>query len=209
MMDMDTWIKRADDVLAKASSVHNASEQMQFATSILATFYGPESPQMKTFRDTADGILKSKPAIEHHLQMHACATIRNVQAELKAGLIQNIRALIAGENIAELLAIAKDALGSNSEAGKNVAAVLVAAAFEELMRRMGTEFARVTGRPSLQDVITTLKQNDVLKGGEPTTALSYLKFRNDSLHADWSNVERSQIHSCLSFIEQLLLKHLS
>ena len=208
MMDMETWIKRADEVLAKASSVHNASEQMQFATSILATFYGSESPQMKTFRDTADGILKSKAAIEHPLQMHACATIRNVRAELKAGLIQNIRALIAGENIAELLAMAKDVLGGNSEASKNVGAVLVAAAFEDMIRRMGTEFAGIIDRPSLQDVITTLKQKDVLKGGEPTTALSYLKFRNDSLHADWSNVERSQIHSCLSFYRTALTKAL-
>jgi hypothetical protein len=73
MVDNDTWIKRADEVLAKASSIQNTSEQMQFATSMLATFYGPESPQMRTFRDTADGILKGKAAVQHHLQMHACA----------------------------------------------------------------------------------------------------------------------------------------
>ena len=46
-------------------------------------------------------------------------------------------------------------------------------------------------------------------GGKPTVALSYLKFRNDSLHADWNKVERSQVQSCLSFAEQLLLKHFS
>lgn len=208
MVDIDIWIKRADEVLAGAHSTQNASEQLQFATSMIAAFYGPESPQMKTFRDTADGIHRARPGgIDHRLQLHACATIKNVKAELQAGLAKNIRALIAGESIAELLALAKDVLHENSEAAKNVGAVLVAAAFEDLIRRMGAEFAGVVARPDLQEVITTLKQKDVLNGGEPTTALGYLKFRNDSLHADWNKVERSQIHSCLAFMEQLLLKH--
>jgi hypothetical protein len=123
--------------------------------------------------------------------------------------VKNVRALIAGENIAELLALAKDVLSETSDAAKNVGAVLVAAGFEDLVRRMGAEFGGVSGRPDLQEVISALKQKDVLKGGEPTTALGYLKFRNDSLHADWNKVERSQIYSCLSFIEQLLLKHFS
>jgi hypothetical protein len=209
MVDIESWIKRANEVLNGGHSLHNVSEEMQFATSMIAAFYGPESPQMKTFRDTADGIHKGKEAVQHNLQMHARATIRNVKAELQAGLVKNVRALIAGENIAELLALAKDVLSENSEAAKNVGAVLVAAAFEDLIRRMGAVFAGVISRPDLQEVIGTLKQKDVLKGGEPTTALGYLKFRNDSLHADWNKVERSQIHSCLSFIEQLLLKHFS
>ena len=143
------------------------------------------------------------------MQLHARATIKNVKGELQAGLVKNVRALIAGENIAELLALAKDVLSENSDSSKNVGVVLVAAAFEDLVRRMGAEFAGVMGRPELQQVIGTLKQSDILKGGEPTTALGYLKFRNDSLHADWNKVERSQVYSCISFIEQLLLKHFS
>jgi hypothetical protein len=189
--------------------IPEVSEQMQFATSMIATFYGPDSPQMKTFRDTADGIHKSKEAVRHNLQLHARATIKNILAELRAGLVKNVRAIIAGEVMAELLALAKDVLADNTEAAKNVGAVLVAAAFEDVMRRMGTELAGVSSRPELQSIVTTLKQNGVLKGGEPTTALSYLKFRNDSLHADWNNVERSQVQSCLSFVEQLLLRHFS
>lgn len=208
MLDTDSWIKRVDEVVTH-HSIYNVSEQMQFATSIIATFYGPESPQMRTFRDTADGIHRGKEDVQYRLQMHAIATIKNVKAELQAGLIKNVRALIAGEIIAELLALAKDVLSDNSEAAKNVGAVLVAAAFEDIMRRMGTEFAGIIDRPDLQEVIITLKQKDVLKGGEPTTALGYLKFRNDSLHADWNKVERSQVHSCLSFTEQILLKHFS
>ena len=208
MVDTEKWIKRAGELLEGNYSTDDTSEQMQFATSMLAAFYGPESAQMKTFRDTADGILKRKDA-QYYLQLQACATIRNVKAELEAGLVKNVRALITGENVAEFVALAREVLSQDSEATKNVAAVLVAAAFEDIMRRMGAEFAGVTGRQELQQVIATLKHKEVLKGGEPTTALGYLKFRNDSLHADWNNVERSQVHSCLAFVEQLLLKHLS
>lgn len=35
------------------------------------------------------------------------------------------------------------------------------------------------------------------------------KTRNDSLHADWANVQHSQVQSCIGFIEPLLVKHFS
>ena len=62
----------------------------------------------------------------------------------------------------------------------------------------------MAGRPALLDVVIGLKNKNVLKGGEVGTAQSYLKFRNDSLHADWKNVSRSQIESCLAFVESLI-----
>jgi hypothetical protein len=49
----------------------------------------------------------------------------------------------------------------------------------------------------------------VLKGGEIATAQSYLKFRNDALHADCARVQKSQVNSCTAFIEALLVKHFS
>ena len=74
---------------------------------------------------------------------------------------------------------------------------------------MGEEFAGVTTRPKLEEVIAALKTADVLKGGQIATAQGFLKFLNDSLHADWANVDRSQVESCLAFSESLLLKHFS
>jgi hypothetical protein len=57
---------------------------------------------------------------------------------------------------------------------------------------MGSELAGITDRPKLEQVISTLKDKGILKGGEVGTAQSYLKFRNDSLHADWNNVTEAQ-----------------
>lgn len=208
MLNTESWIKRADYVIAH-SSQWNYSERLQFATSMIAAFYGSDSPQMMTFREMAEGIQKAKVNFPYLLSEHAKGTIRNIRAEIEGGLIKSVRALLTGEIVAELLVLAKEILADSSEAAKNVSAVLVAAAFEDLIRRMGTEFASVTGRPELEEVTNILKKKDLLKGGEATIALGYLKFRNDSLHADWKNVERSQIQSCLAFIEALLIKHFS
>lgn len=208
MIDQDAWIKRADEVIA-STSPWDSSAALQFATSMITAFYGPDSPQMKTFRSATEGIQKARGVHSDEMIMHARATVQNIKAEIQTGLAQGVRALIAGEIVSELLAVAKDILSDNSESAKNVGAVLVAAAFEDTVRRMGSEFAGVLGRPALQEVIITLKDKDVLKGGEPGTAQSYLKFRNDSLHADWANVQRTQVESCLAFVEALLVKHFS
>src|SRR5207248_2452638 len=100
-------------------------------------------------------------------------------------------------------------LEDDTESAKNVSAVLVAAAFEDLIRRMGTELASIVGRPKLEEVVNALKNAGVLKGGEVATAQSYLKFRNDALHADWAKVQKSQVTSCTAFVEALLVNHFS
>jgi hypothetical protein len=74
---------------------------------------------------------------------------------------------------------------------------------------MGSEIAGVVARPKLEAVIIALKDAGIFKGGEVGIARSYLKFRNDSLHADWANVQESQVQSCIVFIEVLLVKHFS
>lgn len=120
-----------------------------------------------------------------------------------------MRVAVVGEVLSEMVRLAKEILSERTEASKNTAAVLTAAAYEGLVRRMGEELADVTDRPKLEDVIGTLKRADILKGGQIGTAQSFLKFRNDALHADWSQIDRSQVESCIAFCESLLLKHFS
>lgn len=198
-------------MLQKGAGVAGADSQaVQFATSMLAALYGPESPQLTQFRAGCEAIAKSAPNpgnMGHHLWLHAIGAIRDAKEQLDAGLIVSLRVAVAGEILAELIRLAKEIMVDRTEEAKNASAVLIASAYEGLMRRMGEEFAGVTGRPKLEEVITALKAGNVLKGGQIGTAQSYLKFRNDSLHADWKNVDRSQVESCLAFIESLLLKH--
>jgi hypothetical protein len=201
--------KRGTEILHTANQVTGA-EAAQFAVTMLTNFYGPQSPQLTEFRDGCDAIRKKATyatLIDEPVKDLALGTIKNILMELEAGLIVSVRTAVTGEVLAELLGLAKEILNEKSDTSKNVCAVLVAAAYEDMIRRMGQEFASITSRPSLQEVITALKEQNVLKGGETGTAQSYLKFRNDSLHADWENVSRSQVESCLAFVESLLLKH--
>jgi hypothetical protein len=202
----ELWSKQAEEMLKRTERSNvddilvSSSEAAHFATSMLTALYGAESPQLKRFQAAA--LMPS-----FGLLGHARGPIKSANAELKAGLIARLRVAVAGEILAELLGLAKEVLEERSDAARNTSAVLVAAAFENLIRRMGEEFAGVTTRPKLHEVITALKDAGVLKGGQVATATSYLKFRNDSLHADWALVGRSQVESCLAFTESLLVKH--
>ena len=72
---------------------------------------------------------------------------------------------------------------------------------------MGSTFASVEGRPDLADVFAALKKANVLVGAPLSTGLSFLKFRNDALHADWTKLNTAVVGSCIAFV--LLLQHFS
>jgi len=205
----EPWLARAKTIV---SAQHLPSEGIQFAVSLLAAIYGPQSSQLGAFSAALAQIAKSaeNPTTSlHHQDRHAQGTIRATIAEIEGGLVGSLRSQVAGEVFGELVGLGKEILNDDTESAKNVSAVLIAAAFEDLVRRMGTDLAAVQGIPKLEDVITALKNAGILKGGEVGVAQSYLKFRNDSLHADWAKVQKSQVQSCTAFIESLLLKHFS
>jgi hypothetical protein len=210
----EAWIKRADEVLARGCPFDFAtcSEAIHFATSILTALYGPRSSQLQGFLSGQEAIARNEKGKGNSLFIqcgHAHGAISNAKAELQAGLIATVRVLVAGEMMAELVRLGNEILERDKEEAKNVAAVLIAAAYEDLMRRMGEEFASVVDRPKLEELVGILKTAEVLKGGEVAVAVGFLKFRNDSLHADWTKVTRAQVESCIAFLEGLILKHFS
>lgn len=181
----EAWLKRAKEILGKGHTAHDA---IPFAPSILVALYGPQSAQLQAFNKRMEEISRNKENADFMRLKNAYSTIQNVVGEIENGLIANLRTQVAGEVMSELVGVGKEILADDTDAAKNVSAVLIAAAFEDLMRRMGSELAGVVGRPKLEDVIGDLKNADLLKGSEVSIALSYLPFRNHSLHADWSKV---------------------
>jgi len=207
--DVNAWLARAEQVLSEPSY---SGGVLPFSISLLSAIYGPESAQMKAHKERLAEIGEAAANAKNALntqQGYSLGVIKNTVAEIQAGLITSLRAQVAGEVFADLVGLGEQILEDKSDSAKNVSAVLIAAAFEDLIRRMGTEMAGVIGRPKLEEVITALKNAGILKGGEVGIAISYLKFRNDSLHADWGNVDRPQIQSCIAFVQGLLQKHFS
>ena len=136
-------------------------------------------------------------------------TLSALRDDIVGGVAGDIAMRGSGEVLGDMLALARDAVANGGEGQKNVEAVLVAAAFEDTVRRPGSAKAQVIDRPKLEDVIGRLKLTGVLAGAGLSTASGYLKFRNDALHADWSRIDAATIQSCLAFVEGLLLYYFS
>lgn len=221
-LDQASLIKRIDDLLAvrlgaegELDSFSSIVEALQGAVTIARLLYGATdaTPQVQTMMQAAKRARELKQSISwSHYEVVwpvVQGSLRAMKADVEAGLVGNIERRAMGEVIADMLGLAKEALGSDGDGAKNVAAVLTAAAFEDTIRRMGASLANVEGRPDLQGVITALKQAQVLSGAPLSTAVGYLRFRNDALHADWARLDRAVVASCLAFVEGLVLRHLS
>ena len=200
-------IKEGVDVGTRGNEVFHG------AVTVLEAAYGTGSRQVegmiesfKKARDTSTGRADSKM---YYALDPVRGALENLKAELDAGLTGSLRQRLAGAVLSDFVGLARAVLEDSSEGAKNVAAVLGAAAFEDTIRRMGRELADVMGGDDLADVIEALKRAGVLQAPQLGIAISYLKFRNDALHAHWDKIAREAVHSVLGFVEQLLLKHFS
>jgi hypothetical protein len=183
------------------------------ALNLIRVVRGPGSVQEAQLIQAMSDASKSGGSREWQLEAFVLpatpGALRSLVADLGAGLVGNIAMQGSGAVLGDLLGLAKEALGAGGESERNVAAVLVAAAFEDTLRRLAETKAGVTDRPKLEAVITELKRAGVLAGASVSTANGYLKFRNDALHADWQHLQPATISSCLAFVEALLVEHFS
>lgn len=168
------------------------AEVLAGVRSLYHRFYTRDSPQLRM--------------LEVLNVAKAAGLLRNLAGEIRLGLVDSLRGRIIGEVSSDSLQLSRQLL---NDGNVNTAAVLVAASFEETLRRMGSEFAEVAGRPKLADVITALKDHELLRGAEVGSAQSYLQFRNHALHAEWDKIEKSVVVAVLAFVEQLLIRHFS
>jgi hypothetical protein len=190
-----------------------AVETYQRTLTLVTSLYGPRSHQAEAILKAADMARKEVGEVSYTfpraIRPVMRGTLRAMRGDVEAGLVGNIERRVSGELLADFLGLAKVALADGSDGAKNVAAVLAAATYEDTIRKMGATLAGVIDRPDLVTVVTQLKNAGVLVGAPLSTALSYLKFRNDALHADWTQLTPALVGSCISFTEGLLLQHFS
>ncbi len=190
--------------------IARTNEVYQGTLTVLLTVYGPESYQIRTLQQVAEQAFFKYPTntvYAENLTTHVLGTLRNLKAEIDGGVIGSLQKRLTGEVLTDFIQLARATVDESEGRGKNVAAVLAAAAYEDTIRRMGAAFAGVMGRNDLDEVIGALKKAGVLQSPQLGIAVSYLKFRNDALHADWDKIELPSVHSVLAFVEQLLLKY--
>jgi hypothetical protein len=128
--------------------------------------------------------------------------LQSIQADVDAGMLGSLRNAVTGDVLSDLIKLARTVSVEGGDAGKNVAAVLAAAAFEDSLRRLAVS-AGLPHQDKLADVITALKEKNVLQGAQVGIAQSYLSFRNRALHAKWAEIDRPEVAGALGFTEAI------
>jgi hypothetical protein len=209
-MNQQDILKRIDQLLGLQSV--NVSELISGTISLLTLVYGQKTPQLESFH-TSTALLRAHGSLHgieaQRVMAVAHGALRNLKAEIEAGLTGNLKQQIAGEVLTDFIQLARSVLNEQGDGAKNVAAVLTAAAFEDTIRRMGHNLAGVVGQDDLSEVLKKLKDAGLIQSPQIGIAQSYLNFRNHALHANFDKIQRESIHSVLGFVEQLLLKHFS
>jgi hypothetical protein len=189
-----------------------AGELYHGTVTLLGLTHGENSQQVKAFNEAVAAIRKSKDGfwgISIETIRYSQGALASLQGEVAAGLIGNLRREVTGEVLADLLQLAKAALNEGTVGGKNVAAVLVAAAFEDTLRRLGALCCGIHTREPLSDILLSLKTADILKGSQVGVVQSHFQFRNDAMHADWDKIDTVAVGTVIGLVQELLLKHLS
>jgi hypothetical protein len=213
-MNLSTIKARVDELLVMTSqrpSTGLESALHHGTLGVMQALCGQNSSQEQELRAYTKG-LRADAQLHRHTLVPSIevikGTLESINAELDAGFVGSLRATLTGEVLSDLIKLAWRTLDEPGDDPKNVASVLTAAAFEDVMRKL-SDLKGLPEHERLQDVLIALKDTDVLQRTEVTTAQSYLSFRNNALHAKWSEVDRPVVQSALGFTEQIILKHLT
>lgn len=214
-MDEPRILSRIDELLkrsqqAPGDDARMASELFQSAVSLLALVHGLNSHQLRSFNDHVADIRKSGDSryiINMSMIDSSLGALQSLKYEIEQGLVGNLRREITGEVLGDLLQLAKATLDEGVGASKNVAAVLVAAAFEDTIRRLGALYCGIETRESLPEILSRLKTAEILKGSQVGVVQSHFQFRNDAMHADWDKIDVVSVRTVAALVQELLLKH--
>jgi hypothetical protein len=215
-VDKEKVVNRARELLAVCENAgmnpNQISEAYYGALNLLRVVQGSGSVQEQELIAAVSTANKPRSGnhgfnLRHYVAPAVQGALKSLIADIEAGLTGNIAMQVSGEVLGDLLGLAREALDTEGESQQKVAAVLVAAAFEDTLRRLAETKAGITDRPKLDVVVDRLKTAGVLVGVTVSNAKGFIKFRNDSLHADWKNVREPTISSCLAFVEGLLREH--
>jgi hypothetical protein len=106
---------------------------------VMQALYGPNSSQEQELRAYAKG-LRTSAQLLNHAPVTSIEAIKgaleSVKAELDTGFIGSLRATLAGEVLTDLIKLARTILAESGDDAKNVGAVLTAAAFEDVLRKL-------------------------------------------------------------------------
>jgi hypothetical protein len=182
------------------------TEVQQGTLTAMRALYGSESSNEQQLLLAIDEHKLARPDLVS-IGMVLEGALANMLSEVESGFVGSLHARVAAEVLGDLLRLAKEVLNETGPDAKNVGAVLVAAAFEDAMRRLAI-VRDLPEQEKLADLLVDLKNAGILQGAQVAIAQSYLSFRNRALHARWEQIERPETQAVLAFTEGIIGLHL-
>ncbi len=174
-------------------------------STIVQKVYGTDGPQIKHLEKIKEeyDFVKSDGDDSHQVPMwHTLSNLLDeFESDLANGLLDSIELVATGEVLSDLVVLAKEKLTEN----KDVAAVLISAAFEDAAKRLARHNKLWNGG-DLSTAINALKgKARIIQGAQVAFADGCLKLRNQALHADWQNIQPLEVQTAISFVETFLM----
>jgi hypothetical protein len=174
---------------------------------IIESLYGRESVQLQELLRLVKEVRDTNPipgVMDREIASVLGGQLSNALSELRAGLIQNIYKRAIGEAIGDFIFLAHEAL---EEDQKDVAAVLASAALEDAMKNMATSLGLDVDEKELSAVVNALKSKSFFKGAQHKIVTSFVRLRNNAMHANWERISKPDVESLVAFMKSFTLEH--
>lgn len=203
---------RIRDVLGKLKQVQMGQQEMLHecyaaAVNIFEALYGRNSIQLDELLRLVKEIRTVNPhpgVMDSDIATVLNGQLSNALSELRTGLIQKIYTRAVGEAIGDFIFLAHEALEENQ---KDVAAVLASAALEDAMKNKATSLGLDVEGKKLSAVVGALKSKSFFQGAQHKVVSSFVKLRNNSMHANWDRVAEPEVESLVAFVKSFALEH--
>jgi hypothetical protein len=214
-MDMNNLSSRIQEILDRCQeppSEELVSEVIHGTLSVLVAMYGADSSQETIWRASLDRIRIENPNNDSVIFVRSIAATRGILStllnELNSGFIGSLRNAMTSEILGSFVKLAHSVLDEFGENGKDVAAVLTAAAFQDTIRYLASKNG-LEERSTLPEILEELKEEGILQNLQSSHTQSYLGFCNRAFHAEWTDLDMRSVKNTLAFTESLLSKHFS
>ena len=209
-MDLkDSILCRIDQLLEKpkTANVHGEAAEIAFSlTNMLATLYGPHSPQLElveTIRQQVYNgqwteLYKPRVFVEN---LRGC--LRTLKSDILEDRIVDLQSEARREVLGDFIALARKAL---IEEQKDVAAVLACAALEDALKRCANHHNLNVDDKDMSDVVNALKSVGVIRAPQGSLLKGFVQLRNKAFHAQWEALDVADIKSILGFTEEFLVQ---
>jgi hypothetical protein len=207
--ELTTLLTRINELINDRPDGTRASTEEIFlgTLSVLSYLYGENSIILTTFTKSAEQIRKTIQngisGVSRQLYHLSLGALNSAKKDIELGLVKSIEKRIAAEVYSDFILMAKSAIDNSY---KDVSAVMVSAAFEDMLKKYG----KLNGilnleEKDLTEVINALSAASLLGGPQLKILRSHVGLRNKAMHAEWDKIDTPEVKGLIAFTEEFII----